>query len=125
MHVLKCIHPPGGATALTAVIGSAEVHDLGFEFVIRPVALNVVVMVLVAVGFNSLFAWRRYPATAAKRPAAPGAADPSHADVLAALRSIDSFVDVTEDDLMRLVSLLTHPSEPEETPANHPPAVTP
>lgn len=30
MHALKCIHPPGGATALTAVTGSQALHDLGF-----------------------------------------------------------------------------------------------
>ncbi|MEP6298736.1 MAG: HPP family protein, partial [Ilumatobacter sp.] len=61
MHVLKCIHPPGGATALTAVVGGPAVYDLGFQFVVRPVLLNAVAMVMLAVAFNAMFAWRRYP----------------------------------------------------------------
>ena len=31
MHALRCIHPPGGATALTAVIGGSAVHALVVE----------------------------------------------------------------------------------------------
>jgi CBS-domain-containing membrane protein len=38
MHSLKCIHPPGGATALTAVLGGEAVRALGFQFVLLPVA---------------------------------------------------------------------------------------
>jgi len=36
MHYLHCIHPPGGATALTAVAGGASVHELGYHFVLTP-----------------------------------------------------------------------------------------
>ncbi|MBI5090617.1 MAG: HPP family protein [Actinobacteria bacterium] len=115
MHVLKCIHPPGGATALTAVIGGANVHALGYGFVLRPVLLNAALMVVIAVAFNAMFPWRRYPAAATGRPRRTGAGPaPSHAQVLAALRSIDSFVDVNEDDLVRLVQLLAAPAEPIE-----------
>ena len=32
MYYLRCIHPPGGATALTAVLGGTQVHALGFEY---------------------------------------------------------------------------------------------
>lgn len=105
MHVGRCIHPPGGATALTAVIGSTAVHDLGYGFVLRPVLLNVAVMLAVAVAFNSLFPWRRYPRPG-RKPAVAAAPGPSHDDVVAALRQIDSFVDIDEADLVRLVQLL-------------------
>ena len=37
MHYLRCIHPPGGATALAAVIGGADVHALGYQYVLTPV----------------------------------------------------------------------------------------
>ena len=30
MHWTRTLHPPGGATALIAVIGSSKIHDLGF-----------------------------------------------------------------------------------------------
>ena len=115
MHVLRCIHPPGGATALTAVIGGANVRALGYGFVLRPVLLDVLVMIAVAVAFNTAFSWRRYPAALSRRPAALDASGPSHAEVLAALRSIDSFVDVSEDDLVRLVQLLSVP-RPDRSP---------
>ena len=41
MYYLRCIHPPGGATALTAVAGGDAVHALGFHYVLTPVLLNV------------------------------------------------------------------------------------
>ena len=40
MHLARCLHPPGGATALAAVIGGAAVHDLGFRYALNPIALN-------------------------------------------------------------------------------------
>ena len=56
------MHPPSGGTALTAVIGGDAVTDLGFEFIWRPVLLNAVLLVLLAVAVNKPFAWRQYPA---------------------------------------------------------------
>lgn len=115
MQQLKCIHPPGGATAFTAVLGGAAVRELGYRFVLFPVLTNAAVMVLAAVLINGAFFWRRYPA-ALNRPAEPLPADPlealppTHEEILAALRSLDSFVDISEDDLLRLTSLLTHRS---------------
>lgn len=113
MHQLKCIHPPGGATALTAVLGSSSIHDLGFHFVFFPVLANAVTMVLIAVLFNAAFKWRRYPAfwnhPMASQPLENGG--PSHEEIVKALRSLDSFVDVTEDDLVRLVHIL-HQHDP-------------
>jgi CBS-domain-containing membrane protein len=58
---LGYMHPPSGGTALTAVIGGSAVTDLGFEFMWRPVLLNAVLLVLLAVVINSPFKWRRYP----------------------------------------------------------------
>jgi len=61
MHYLRCIHPPGGATALSAVIGGDTVHQLGFHYVLTPVLWNATVILLVALAFNYPFHWRRYP----------------------------------------------------------------
>ena len=55
------MHPPSGGTALTAVIGGDSVTDLGFEFIWRPVLLNAMLLVLLAVAINAPFKWRRYP----------------------------------------------------------------
>lgn len=48
MHFTFSMHPPGGATAVTAVIGGTTVHDLGFYFVIAPVFFNSIILVSLA-----------------------------------------------------------------------------
>ena len=106
MHQFGSIHPPGGATALSAVTGGPAVRDLGYGFVLRPVALNVAIILTVAVVFNYAFRWRRYPAGLVHLPGDEPATEQSHDEVVAALRSLDSFIDVTEDDLRRIVRLL-------------------
>lgn len=116
MHVAKAIHPPGGATALSAVVGGAAVRSLGWSFVWRPVALNALSIVAVAVAYNALFPWRRYPGHLVKRRRPGGMTPPpastlTHDDVRRALRELDSFIDVSEDDLVRLHELLTRSHE--------------
>ncbi|MDH5546955.1 MAG: HPP family protein [Gammaproteobacteria bacterium] len=61
MLYLHCIHPPGGATALSAVIGGPAVHDLGYQFIITPVLVNVLAILITATAFNNLFRRRPYP----------------------------------------------------------------
>jgi CBS domain-containing membrane protein len=114
MYYLRCIHPPGGATALAAVIGGPSTHALGYQFVVAPILLNVLVMLAVAVVFNYLFPWRRYPAWLADEDQSPASTgdQPSersieHADLVAALSQIDSFIDVSEHDLLRIYQLAT------------------
>ncbi len=61
MHLTKTIHPPGGASALIAVIGSTKVHGLGFLYVLTPVGAGALIMLVVALLVNNLFPQRRYP----------------------------------------------------------------
>ncbi|MGC9029024.1 MAG: HPP family protein [Desulfomonilaceae bacterium] len=61
MHATKTLHPPGGATALIAVIGSEKTHALGFLFAILPVGAGAAALLLVALVFNNLSRSRRYP----------------------------------------------------------------
>jgi len=112
MHYLRCIHPPGGATALVAVLGGAPVQALGFGFVLMPVLFNVVALLVAAVVFNAFFPWRRYPAFLARRAVKAEAARPgyeaiSHEDFVFALTQMDSFIDVSEEDLLRIYGLAT------------------
>ena len=112
MYYLRCIHPPGGATALAAVIGGDATHALGYQFVLTPVLLNVMVILVVAVVFNYAFKWRRYPAWLSRDERVPAAAVSArspieHADLVAALGQIDSYIDVSEDDLLRIYELAT------------------
>lgn len=61
MHVTRTLHPPGGATALIAVIGSPEVHELGFLFALVPCTLGPLVLLAVALAVNNIPGSRRYP----------------------------------------------------------------
>ena len=109
MHYLRCIHPPGGATAIFAVIGGQSVHGLGYQYVLTPVMLNAMVILIVAIAFNYLFEWRRYPAwkkTPLKSDVEAYEAI-SHADLVYALSEIDSFIDISEQDLLHIYSLAT------------------
>ncbi|MGB9110591.1 MAG: HPP family protein, partial [Telluria sp.] len=60
MFLLRCLHPPSGAVALTTVLGGPAVHAAGFGFAFVPVCLNSALIVLVALLFNNLTG-RRYP----------------------------------------------------------------
>jgi CBS-domain-containing membrane protein len=112
-YYLRCIHPPGGATALAAVIGSTQIHDLGYLYVITPVLINTLVMLVVAIAFNALFSWRSYPASLAKKAPEPKLEQTDtyepikHEDFVYALSEIDSLVDISEEELLKIYSLAT------------------
>jgi CBS-domain-containing membrane protein len=61
MHLTKTLHPPGGATALIAVIGGESVHNLGYLYVVMPTALGASVMLIVALIVNNIPKSRKYP----------------------------------------------------------------
>lgn len=63
MHLTRTLHPPGGATALIAVIGGDRVHSLGYVYVLSPVFLGSIIMLLVALLVNNMStdAKRHYP----------------------------------------------------------------
>jgi len=61
MHATKTLHPPGGATALIAVIGSQRIHDLGYLYVLVPVGIGALIMLVVALVINNIPRTRKYP----------------------------------------------------------------
>ncbi len=61
MHTTKTLHPPGGATALIAVIGGPEIHDLGYLYALMPAGLGAIIMLVVALLVNNIPRTRRYP----------------------------------------------------------------
>jgi CBS-domain-containing membrane protein len=61
MHLSKTLHPPGGATALIAVMGSTKIYALGYLYAIFPVAAGACIMLLVALLVNNIPKTRRYP----------------------------------------------------------------
>ncbi|MDG2236594.1 MAG: HPP family protein [Arenicellales bacterium] len=105
MSIGRCVHPPAGATALTAVLGGSVITDLGYSYVLTPVLVNMVTLVVAAILINLPFRWRRYPASLywQRRKPLPPSVDRS--DLTYALSKIDTFMDINEDDLLRIYEL--------------------
>lgn len=61
MQITRTMHPPGGATALIAVIGGEKIQNLGLMYVINPVFSGVCILFLTALIFNNLSKSREYP----------------------------------------------------------------
>lgn len=61
MQITKTLHPPGGATALIANIGSTKILALGYWYVICPVLVGAIILLLVAIFFNNRTSHRSYP----------------------------------------------------------------
>lgn len=61
MQITRTLHPPGGATALIAVIGSPAVKELGFALVLSPVLSGCLILLITALLFNNLTTERKYP----------------------------------------------------------------
>ncbi len=111
MFLGRCLHPPGAATALTAVFATGGLREMGYSFALAPVALNVMTLLVIAFLFNAPFAWRRYPAGWRRKEQTDG--DPeisesplTHDEFINAVRDLDTFIDVSEDDLLELHRLM-------------------
>jgi len=108
MHQARCLHPPGGASALIPVLGGESVKALGFQFLLTPMALNIVVMLLM-----SLLYQRLVVAKPPKPVAQPGLEKTKpmerlgirSEDLRAALADMDEFVDIGERELNQIYNL--------------------
>jgi CBS domain-containing membrane protein len=61
MQITKTLHPPGGATALIANIGSVKIQALGYFYILSPVLTGVMILFLVAMICNNATSHRSYP----------------------------------------------------------------
>lgn len=106
MSLLRCLHPPGGAAALTAVIGGASVHAAGYGFAFAPVAINSVLLVAVAILFHRATR-HSYPHRAVVPPA-PDVAGLHTADIDAALADMHESFDISREDLDAVLTRADH-----------------
>ena len=111
MSLTRSLHPPGGAAALTAVIGGAAVARAGFWFPLVPIALNSLILVALGVVFHRL-AGRQYPHRQAIAPVnTHRTADPPAAlrvgfnteDIDTAIASLNETLDISRADLDTLL----------------------
>lgn len=109
MMALRCVHPPGGACALFAAVGSSAVAEQGFAFALWPVGVNTVVLLVVAALVNNLTG-RPYPHVPPPPPPPQGTdAAPSQRvgvqteDIRQAMARLDRGLDIMPGDVMTLV----------------------
>lgn len=108
MFMLRCIHPPSGAVALTMVMGGPLVHEAGYSFVFVPVMLNSLIIAAVALFFNNAVG-RRYPHSPQIVPPSPtpkASEAPaktslgfSAAELDAVLKNYNQVLDISREDL--------------------------
>ncbi|MBI6940213.1 HPP family protein [Pseudomonas putida] len=109
MCLLRCLHPPGGGVAVSAVLADSGLTAMG-DHLLEPVLLNALILVTVAVLYNRMTDVR-YPKGVAPRKDLHHTHDPlpsqrvgiSGADLDQALEELGEFVDVTRDELERII----------------------
>ena len=99
MFALRCLHPPGGAIALLAVLGGPAIHDLGYGFLLMPVGVNTLLLAGMALLFNNATG-HRYPHRAIKRPVYRFGLHPEDLDDI--LDHQSELLDISRDDLLIL-----------------------
>jgi CBS-domain-containing membrane protein len=109
MHLTRSLHPPGGATALVAVVGGQSIHDLGYQYVLTPILLNLLIIFTVAFVFNNFFHWRRYPASlkrfvsSVQQPSEHQVQQIDKQKIAEVIAEMDLVVDTSLDDLQYLM----------------------
>lgn len=110
MYLLNCLHPPAAATTMIAIIGGEHITALSWTFAYTTVIINVVVLLMLTLLINNLIPGRHYPLNHRHHPhhdrfrkQAQARHQPLHeADFRWALSQIDSYIDITEEDLVDL-----------------------
>ncbi|MDZ4262257.1 MAG: HPP family protein [Pseudomonadota bacterium] len=116
MLYLRCLHPPGGATAMLIVLGDDHVHAAGYQFILTPIALNVLILLSAALVIRAITGALRQGETGEvtiarinkleqRRTLAPRLTE---ADIVAARAQLDTYIDVQDEQLLQLLRLATH-----------------
>ncbi|WDL84408.1 HPP family protein [Aeromonas bestiarum] len=110
MFLTRSLHPPGGAVALTAVIGGEGIRQLGVGYVLLPVLLNSLLLLMLALLYNRLLG-RRYPNSGKAQLNRHQTADPQPSERIAtqataidlALEQHGELLDISRQDLQALL----------------------
>ena len=101
MSLTRSLHPPGGAAALTAVIGGPAVLSAGYGFALVPVGLNALILAGVGIAFHRLsgHSYPHRPVPAAGHHPVPSPEPPHPEDIDLALVDLGETFDVSREDL--------------------------
>jgi CBS domain-containing membrane protein len=113
MTRLNCIHPPGGALAML-LVHEQHGHMVPVGHTLALIALNVLVLLVVAVVINNVVLGRQYPFRGQAPVLSRHATDDvqpmqraglEHEDLAGAVRQLGIFVDVKSDELVQLYNV--------------------
>jgi CBS domain-containing membrane protein len=114
MLLLRCLHPPSAATALTPIIAGDPVSFANYSFVLMPVGINVVIMLVMAIVINRWVLHYEYPTVPHqadnKKHKHSTLVQPSQCigiseqDLEKAMENMDMFMDVSAGDLSKLLT---------------------
>lgn len=107
MSLLRCLHPPGGAVALSAVIGGHTLQSGHVEALLVPIAVNSLLLVVIGWAFHR-FSGHSYPHRAApvegKAAIPPAATGLLIDDIDSALDDLGETFDISREDLALLLA---------------------
>lgn len=113
MLILRCLHPPGAATALVPVLSYPQAREPNLEFLLMPLTINVVTLLLLTLIINRLLLRRNYPSRISlakiadvQQPTAGNLPTVDRAEIEQAMRSFTQFIDVGSDDLQQIFTRL-------------------
>lgn len=109
MFALRCLHPPSGAVALTAVLGGTGLESFGYDFVLFPVGINSLCLLMIALLYNNI-TQRSYPHAVRPKPDQHNTTDKPAMerfgftlnDLDDVLKKHNQVIDVSRDDLQEL-----------------------
>jgi len=113
MLLLRCLHPPGAASALAPILSGNALTSLGYSFVLMPVGINVLMMLVLAIVINRWLLHHEYPSKTQQAPekktsdgkiTAAQRTGISGQDVILALQNRDTFIDVSAEELSQLLT---------------------
>ena len=114
MLLLRCLHPPGAATALTPILAGDPANLMNYSFVLMPVGINVAIMLVMAIAINRWVLRYEYPTVPHQADNKKHKHDTliqpsqrtgiSEQDLEQALENMDMFMDVSTGDLSKLLS---------------------
>ena len=113
MLLLRCLHPPGAATALASIHNTVNAELPDFSFLLMPVGINVVIMLMIALLVNRLIL-PRLQVEKNQSPAHLTTKNNQHSDLLGintndieqVIQRFDKFLDIGTDDLCQLLTQL-------------------
>jgi CBS domain-containing membrane protein len=109
MSLTRSLHPPGGAAALTGVLGGSLVESAGWWFPIAPVALNALVLISVGWLFHRYLSGHPYPhvqapAAVTRDPLPSKRVGVRDEDIDAVLAGVGETFDIEREDLRLLLA---------------------